>query len=257
VNANYTRQRNLVVAIAPGVDNSQIPGNAFNGSIPSFKVGQPYGVILGNVIPRSPDGDRLINPATGTYQPGVAGQVLSDPNPEFQGGLVNTLNFKGFNLGFTLDYTHGGQVLSFTSASYKGRGALDLTAVDREKPHLLPGVILDPGGSGKYIPNNIQVSGQSYWSALGGLQSEFNVYDASVLHLREINFGYSIPTNGLRSIKLNGLRFGVFARNVFYYAPNAPIDPQLNTQGAGNIRGLDAQGAPNARTIGANVRLTL
>jgi hypothetical protein len=174
---------------------------------------------------------------------------LSDPNPEFQGGLVNTLNFKGFNLGFTFDYTRGGQVLSFTSASYKGRGALDLTAVDREKPHLLPGVILDPGGSGKYIPNNIQVSGQSYWSALGGLQSEFNVYDASVLHLREIKLWLLHSNKCAQTLKLNGLRFGVFARNVFYYAPNAPIDPQLTSQGAGNIRGLDAQGAPNAEQL--------
>jgi hypothetical protein len=62
--------------------------------------------------------------------------TLRQANPEFQAGLVNNFTFKGFNLGFTFDYTHGGQVLSFTSASYKGRGALDITAVDREMPHL-------------------------------------------------------------------------------------------------------------------------
>ena len=44
---------------------------------------------------------------------------------------------------------------------------------------------------------------------------------------------------------------------VFYVAPNSPIDPQLNTQGAGNIRGLDLQGTPNARSIGANLKITL
>ena len=256
LSANYTQQKNNVVAIAPGVDNTAIPGSAFVGSIPSFKVGYPYGVIIGGLIPRSPDGQRLINPASGLYQPTVAGGVLADPNPKYQFGVTNTLNYKGFSLGCTFDFTKGGQVLSFTAATYKSRGALDITAVDREQPHILPGVI-DAGG-GKYVPNNIQISGQTYWSnAMGGLQSEFNVFDATVFHLRELTLGYNISTEFARRIKLAGLRFGLFARNVFYVAPNSPIDPQLNTQGAGNIRGLDLQGTPNVRSIGASLKITL
>jgi TonB-linked SusC/RagA family outer membrane protein len=256
LSANYTRQRNNVVSIAPGVDNTAIPGSAFTGSIPSFKVGYPYGVIIGGLIPRAPDGQRLINPATGLYQATVAGGILADPNPDYQFGVTNTLNYKGFSLGATFDFTKGGQVLSFTAASYKSRGALDITAVDREQPHILPGVI-DIGG-GKYLPNNIQISGQTYWNgAMGGLQSEFNVYDATVFHLREITFGYNIPTEMTKRIKVSAIRFGLFARNVFYVAPNSPIDPQLNTQGAGNIRGLDLQGTPNVRSIGAGLKITL
>ena len=182
--------------------------------------------------------------------------ILADPNPDYQFGVTNTLNYKGFNLGFTFDFTKGGQVLSFTAASYKSRGALDITAIDREQPHILPGVILD--ASGKYIPNNIQISGQTYWnSAMGGLQSEFNVFDATVFHLRELTLGYNIPSDITKRLRLAGMRFGIFARNVFYVAPNSPIDPQLNTQGAGNIRGLDLQGTPNVRSIGVNLKITL
>ncbi|HMK05861.1 MAG TPA: SusC/RagA family TonB-linked outer membrane protein [Ferruginibacter sp.] len=256
LSANFTKQKSMVVSIAPGVDNSAIPGSAFTGSIPSFKVGYPYGVIIGGLIPRAPDGQRLINPSTGTYQPTVAGGVLADPNPEYQFGVTNTLNYKGFSLGCTFDFTKGGQILSFTAASYKARGALDITAVDREQPHILPGVIAD--GTGKYRPNNIQISGQTYWSTgMGGLQSEFNVFDATVFHLRELTLGYNIPADIVKRSKLSAIRFGIFARNVFYVAPNSPIDPQLNTQGAGNIRGLDLQGTPNARSIGANLKITL
>ena len=133
---------------------------------------------------------------------------------------------------------------------------MDITAVDREQPHILPGVILDPA-SGKYVPNNIQISGQTYWQALGGLQSEFNVYDATVFHLRELALGYNVPAKITSKLKLSGLRFGMFARNVFYVAPNSPIDPQLNTQGAGNIRGLDLQGSPNVRSVGVNLKITI
>ena len=181
---------------------------------------------------------------------------MADPNNDYQFGVTNTLNYKGFSLGATFDFTKGGQILSFTAAAYKSRGALDITAVDREQPHIVPGVI-DIGG-GKYIPNNIQISGQTYWNgAMGGLQSEFNVYDATVFHLRELTFGYNVPTEMTKRIKVAALRFGLFARNVFYVVPNSPIDPQLNTQGAGNIRGLDLQGTPNVRSIGANLKITL
>jgi TonB-linked SusC/RagA family outer membrane protein len=255
VTGNYTRIRNLVVSIAPGVDNTFVPGNRFTGSIASFKQGYPYGVIIGNVIPKSPDGQRLINSATGTYVAGVAGGILADPNPDYSFGFTNNIGYKGINLGFTFDFTKGGQVLSFTAATYKSRGVLDITAADRDQPHILPGVIQI--ATDKYIPNNIQIPAQTYWQALGGLQSEFNVYDATVFRLREVTLGYSLPSKVTNRLKLNGIRFGVFGRNLFYVAPNAPFDPSLNTQGAGNIRGLDIQGAPNARTMGANLRITL
>jgi TonB-linked SusC/RagA family outer membrane protein len=252
---NFTRIRNMVVSIAPGVDNTFIPDNRFTGSIPSFKVGYPYGVVIGNVIPKSPDGQRLINSSTGTYVAGLAGGILSDPNPDYTLGFTNNIGYKGINLGFTFDFTKGGQILSFTAATYKSRGVLDITSVDRDQPHILPGVI--QVATDKYIPNNIQIPAQTYWQALGGLQSEFNVYDATVFRLREVTLGYTIPTRLTKSLKLNGIRLGVFGRNLFYVAPNAPFDPQLNTQGAGNIRGLDLQGAPNSRTMGANLKITI
>jgi hypothetical protein len=246
---------NKVTSIAPGVQSFSIPGSAFIGSIPSIKVGYPYGVILGGVIPRSPDGQRLINPATGTYQPTIANQVLSDPNPDWSGGITNNFHYKSVSLGFTFDYTKGGQILSFTSALYKSRGVYKPTGDNRDQPRILPGVIQT--APDKYIPNNIQIPAQTYWQTVGGLQSEFNVYDATVMRLREIGLSYDFPARIIKSMKINGIRLSVFANNVFYFAPYAIIDPQVNTQGAGNIRGLELQSAPSARTVGASIRLSL
>ncbi len=254
VTGNFTKIKNNVVSIAPGIDNFAIPGSAFIGSVPSIKVNFPYGVIIGGTIPRSPDGERLINPATGGYQPTIAGQVLADPNPEYTLGFTNNFTYKSLSLGFTFDFTKGGQILSFTSALYKGRGVLDVTAIDRDQPRILPGVIKV---GDKFVPNNIQVPAQTYWQTLGGLQSEFNVYDATVFRLRELSLGYNMPASLYKSLGLNGMRFSIFGRNLFYNAPNSIIDPAVNTQGAGNIRGLELQSAPNARTIGANLKITL
>lgn len=257
ISFNYTRIRNKVISIAPGITSFAINGNAFTGSIPSIKEGLPYGVILGGVIPRNAAGERLINPATGLYQPTIAGEVLADPNPDYSLGFTNTFTYKAISLSATFDFTKGGQILSFTSGIYKGRGVWDETAIDREQPRILPGVIEFPAGSGTYIPNNIQIPTQAYWQTLGGLQSEFNVYDATVFRFREVSLGYDLPKKVLDKLHLTGVRFSVFGRNLFYVAPNAIIDPAVNTQGAGNIRGLELQSAPNARTLGANLKISL
>jgi hypothetical protein len=137
ISANFTKVVNKVVSIAPGTLSFSIPGSAFIGSIPSIKVGYPYGIILGGVIPTSPDGQRLVNPATGTYMPTIANQVLSDPNPDWSGGITNNFRYKAVSIGFTFDYTKGGQILSFTSALYKSRGVWIETGKDRDKPRVI------------------------------------------------------------------------------------------------------------------------
>jgi TonB-linked SusC/RagA family outer membrane protein len=255
VSGNFTRIRNKVNYIYPGVTSFAIPGDAFTGSIPTIMEGQPYGVIVGGLITRSPDGDRIINPVTGTYLSTLANQVLADPNPEYQLGFTNNLRVKNFNLSFTFDFIKGGQILSFTAASYKSRGALKETAVDRDQPHILPGVI--QVAADKYVENNIQIPAQTYWQVLGGLQSEFNVYDATTFRMRDISLSYDLPNTLIQRLRINSVKLTLFANNVFYVAPNAFFDPQVNTQGAGNIRGLDLQSVPNARTVGAGLRVSL
>jgi TonB-linked SusC/RagA family outer membrane protein len=256
VTGNFTKIVNKVVSISPGVTTLSIPGSAFIGSIPSIRVGQPYGVIIGGLIPRdSATGARLINPSTGVYATTVANQVLSNPNPEYSIGVTNTFKYHGLTLGFTVDFTKGGQILSFTAASYKSRGAWEKTGANRDQPWILPGEI--PVAGGKYITNNIQIPAQTYWGVQGGLQSEFNVYDATVFRLRTLSLGYDLPARLTKGAHLNYVRLSVFANNLFHVAPNTFFDPEVNTQGAGNIRGLDLQGAPNVTTLGASLRVSL
>ncbi|HEY6901371.1 MAG TPA: TonB-dependent receptor, partial [Puia sp.] len=255
VSGNFTKVVNKVVSLTDGITTLSISGSAFTGSIPSIRVGQPYGVIIGNKIPiDSATGARLINAGTGVFATGIANQVLSNPNPLYSLNVTNTFRYHGFTLGFTFDFTKGGQILSFTAATYKSRGAWEKTAIDRDKAWVLPGEILS---GGKYIPNNIQIPAQTYWQALGGLQSEFNVYDATTLRLRTLSLGYDLPARLTKAAKLNYVRLSVFANNVWHYSPNAFFDPEVNTQGAGNIRGLDLQGSPNATTVGASLRVSL
>lgn len=251
---NFTRIRNKVTKLLEGLDNFAIAsGQSFGGVIASIALNQPYGVIIGNKFPRSPDGQYLINRATGLFQPGIPNQVLADPNPDFTAGVTNTLRYKGISLSFLFDLTKGGDIFSFTVPAFRSAGMLKETGVDREQPMIIPGVI--ETSPGKYEPNNIQVPAQTYWRA-GGLASELSVFDATVLRLRELSLAYELPASIIDKSPLSNARLTVFARNLWFHAPNFPMDPEVNTQGAGNLRGLDLQGAPTARTIGVSLRVS-
>jgi outer membrane receptor protein involved in Fe transport len=251
---NYTRIRNNVASIAPGVTSAQITGNAFTGIIPSIAVGHPYGVIIGTANARSPQGDFLVNPATGNYQPGVANSIVANPQPDWLAGLNNTFTYKGVSLSVLVDTRQGGQIYSFAMTDMRSNGMLAITGKDREAPRILPGVIANADGT--YSPNNIQVSAQTYWAQLGGLASESAVFDATVYRLRELSLGYTLPKAWLSKTPIGSIFLSVSGRNLFFYAPHYPADPELNTQGAGNIQGLDLNGPPNVRNYGANLKIT-
>ncbi|MCH7399659.1 SusC/RagA family TonB-linked outer membrane protein [Belliella sp. DSM 107340] len=252
---NFTRIRNEVREIAPGVDQSGIPGDGFIGLTPSIVVGQPYGVIVGNQMQRNGDGELLINPLTGAYQPTLAGQVIANPQPDWLAGLMNTFYYKNFTLGVLIDTRQGGDIYSFGMVDQRNGGALEMTGVDRELPRVLPGVI--EVGEGQYVPNNIQVPAQTYWAGLGGLISESGVYDATVYRLREVSLSYSLPRRFLERTPFGDASIGFSGRNLWFFAPGFPGDPELNSQGAGNIQGLDLNGVPNTRNYGVNIRFTL
>ena len=254
ISANYTWLRNLVVSIYPGVPSSSIPGSAFIGSIPSYVAGQPYGVILGQKKATAPDGQYLINGKTGLWVPELSSQVTANPNVKWQGGITNTLIYKGLTLSFLADAIVGGDILSFTQAAYKSSGMLKETGQNREQPRVIPGVIQSADGT--YRQNNIQVDAQSYW-ANQGLQSDRAIFDGTHYTLREVSLGYSLPKGLLEHTPFGNVTFSLSGRNLFYYAPNANFFPEVNTQGAGNIRGLDLQGPPSVRSYGAYLRFTL
>ena len=122
-------------------------------------------------------------------------------------------------------------------------------------PRVLPGVI--DNGDGTFTNNYIQVSSQAYWQGLGGLASKSAVFDATTIRLREVSLSYSLPSSLISKTPFGGVSVGVSGRNLLFYAPNAPGDPELNAQGAGNIQGMDLNGAPNTRNYGVNLRITL
>jgi TonB-linked SusC/RagA family outer membrane protein len=266
VSANFSLNRNKVTELAPGVNSFSFGGIPFSGLIPTIAVGEPFGIIRGGKFATNAAGERLIDSTTGLFANYVTDVTVLDPNRKWISGLTNTFSYKGFSLSVLVDYKHGGQFESFTYSTLRATGAAKVTE-DREQPFILPGVI-DLGG-GKYRPNNIQINGQTYYNAAfaaGGAtgattSNEFAVFDASTFRVREVSLSYTLrgTTAGTKIFK--SAKLTLFGRNLFYYAPNAPIDPELSTQGGGTtttsnvVRGLELGSIPGTRNFGASLRL--
>jgi TonB-linked SusC/RagA family outer membrane protein len=267
ISANYTRIRNEVVELTPDdiVDeNSAIPGNSnFTGMIPSLWEGQPFGVVVGNAMARTPEGDLLVNGTTGLYATSVGGKIIANPQPDFLLGVTNTFSYRGIVLSALFDTRQGGQFLSFGNIDLRSGGSLAQTATSRELPHILPGVIAVTTDAATGVvtssrPNNIQISSQAYWQGLGGLGSEAGIFDATVYRFRELSLSYSLPKKWYQGTPITSINVGVSGRNLWFFAPGSPSDPEVNTQGAANgggTQGIDQNGAPNTRNFGGNLRI--
>jgi TonB-linked SusC/RagA family outer membrane protein len=260
MSGNFSRNRNKVISIAPGVTSYGITGvTNFSGNIPSIVVGEPYGVIRGSKFRTNANGDRLIDSTTGIYAGFLADQTVANPNKDWIAGMTNTFTYKKFTFSFLVDYKKGGDIESFTISTLRANGSLLETAVDRDKPKILPGVI--DMGNGKYVNNYIQIPAQTYWNGGFGASTgastsnEFAIFDASCFRVREVSLSYDLTGDAVGTKVFKKIRLTVYGRNLYYYAPNCPIDPEVNTLGAGNVRGLELLSAPNTRNFGASLRV--
>ncbi|MBO9620338.1 MAG: SusC/RagA family TonB-linked outer membrane protein [Niabella sp.] len=265
ISGNFSKNKNKVTKLADGVQSFAFGGISFSGLIPTIAVGEPYGIIRGSKFVTNDKGQRLVDSTTGLYLNYKSDQTVLNPNRDWIAGLTNTFQYKRFGLSVLVDYKQGGQFESFTVATLRANGSLKVTE-DREQPYVLPGVI-DMGG-GKYRPNNIQINGQTFYNAALGsttgssTSNEFAVFDATTFRLREVSLSYDLLGTLIHTHIIKSMKFTVYGRNLYFYAPNSPIDPELSTQGAGTgtsgsiVRGLELGSAPATRNYGASIRIT-
>jgi len=231
--------------------------------------GAPFGMIFGTVNARDDQGRLLINPNTGLPFFLPQSQLLGNPAPDFTLGWTNNISWKNFNLTALIDYRQGGKIFSATAASLLLRGQLK-NSEDREGMRVIPGVLGDPatykpilGDDGQPIKNTIPMTAFQYhfsngFGAYGA--DETNVYDATVIRLREVAVGDSVPKAFLNKYAkfFGSFRLSVSGRNLWFKAPNMlkglNFDPEvLASYPELNIQGFDLGAAPSTRRFGVNL----
>ncbi len=251
LSGTFTKNRNIVESLAPGVDQLGIAGftNLGNFAIP----GRPYGVIMGGSILRDGNGNYVVG-NDGNYIEDPKLREIGDPNADWKATVINEVSYKNLTFGFQFEYQKGGDIYSNTANSLLSRGVVS-GGVVREATYVLPGV--NPNGN----INTIQIGATQYgFNNSGFFIDEQSVYDATNLRLREISLSYSLPKRMLEKTPFGKMSISVVGQNLWYKAFNFPtelnFDPEVMSLGVGNGQGFDYLTGPTTKRYGFNINLT-
>jgi TonB-linked SusC/RagA family outer membrane protein len=254
---NWSRNRNKVIALAPGVNTFQLANSLVTLVA---REGQPYGQILGNDFIYAADGQKVIK-ADGTYDRGQQLTPLGSVLPKYLFGFQNNFTYKNFNLGFLVDGRVGGKFFSQTYKVAMYAGILDKTADNniRETGVVLDGVqgTVTYNSDGTYsvtnaVKNDTRITAQAWARGEYSGPTPQTIFDATFVKLRELTLGYSLP---LTAKAVKSVYFGVYGRNLFnVYTASKYIDPEFTSSG-GNIQGVEGGNIPVPATYGLNVNV--
>lgn len=253
-NVSFYADESLVTRLPEGI-NQIIIGNYFTGDVKNAAiVGEPFGALIGTKVDRDADGNKIITKSTGNYVVKEEDVVIGDPNPDWTSTLDNTFSYKGFSLGATLNYRHGGDIFSKTAATLLNRGVIDFP-FDRLGTYVLPGVNEDGG------VNTTQIGATDIaFSNWFGAANEFEIWDGTTIRLSEVRLGYTLTSKMLEKTPFSGLSFTVSGSNIWYKAVNFPkgtnFDSNTNSTGVGNNIGIEYFTGPSSKRYGFSIKAT-
>ncbi|PHN07695.1 SusC/RagA family TonB-linked outer membrane protein [Flavilitoribacter nigricans] len=166
-------------------------------------------------------------------------QIIGDANPDFFGGMGNTLSFKGFDLSFFLSFTVGNDVFNETDS--RVGVALDNNTFKRY--------------ADRWTPTNMDSDVPSAEGAARTLITSDTgvIEDGSFVRLRNISLGYNFPVQSLNWIR--SARLYANAVNLVTFDSYSGYDPEIN-RGFDNLRrGYDQAQYPTTKifTLGLQV----
>lgn len=261
VGVNYTRNRNKVIELAPGVDVIDLPWGFF-GANQRLVVGEAYGTLYGDDWQRDGNGNALVD-ENGYPIYSSTEVVVGNPNPDFLLGVSSTVDYKNWSLGMVWDIRQGGDIWNGTRGALYYFGTHTDVATGRGETFVWEDVVA--GNSGVYAPgttiNGVDVSGQpntteivrdetSYadgpLSGFTGASRPF-IEDGSWIRMRQISLSYKFDPKVFEGTFIKGLSLNVTGRNLLLFTNYTGVDPETNLSGATNSQGADYFNMPNTK----------
>ena len=265
-NANISFNRNVVVALAPGIDRVY-------GSFHITKVGQPfgqfYGVIADGVYKNAADlasspkvpgrstvGSIKLKDANGNGVIDYGGNaddrvIMGNPFPDFVYGITNNVTYGDWDFNIIGSGSYGNTLLVrhiYSTANLDGVFNMVDGAKYRFRSEANPGL----GMYGTTVGGGNVTGIERDW-----MNSRF-VADASYFTIRNITLGYTFakPTKVYKSVRVYASCQQAYVFTNYWGGPNPETSAQGNGQGdGGNLSpGVDLSNYPVPRTftVGAN-----
>lgn len=263
LSVNFTKNKNKVLSLAPGVDNISLGG--FTGSTINVVAGEAYGSMFSTSFYKDNQGRVIINDDASNAGYGYpirdeTMKSLGQISPNWTMGINNELSYKGASLSFLFDIRNGGIMWNGTKARLIGFGTAKVTENRGEtvvfegvKGHIQNGEVVTSG-----TKNDIQKTySQYYYQNIGGgaspAQEQF-VEKTDWVRLREVTVSYELGKL-LKKTMIRQMKVYVTGRNLWLSTPYDGIDPETNLMGAFNAQGLDYFNMPNTRSFVFGVKL--
>lgn len=248
---NFSSNRNKIKELHEELKELVYGPSSFSSSYAMKLVkGGSIGDIYGKAFVRDAEGN-IVYQTEGDHKglPAVEGEgntiKVGNANPRFIMGWNHTFSYKGFSLYFLLDWRYGGKILSQAQAEMDLYGVSQVTALARDRGY----VTLE----GQQIDN---VKG-FYKNIVGGRAgvTEYYMYDATNLRLREVSLNYTFPKKWMQKTKvLKDLQLAFVARNLCFLYKKAPFDPDLVLSTGNDNQGIEVFGMPTTRSLGFTVK---
>jgi hypothetical protein len=271
---NWSKNRNKVLSLYPGITNLSL--GSFQGGVTlNASIGQPYGVLKGYDYTYDGNGNKIISAATGLpVKSKTATEIIGNVNPDWNGGISNTLTYKNVALSFLIDIQHGGDIYSLdmyygmSSGLYpETAGTNDLgnpvrdpiTADSKSGGYIISGVNVVRDASGNITsstPNTTRVDATTSdgWGYAVEPHKAF-IYDAGYVKLREVTLSYSLPASLLKNTFVKGASVGFVGSNLWIIHKSLPYaDPESGLT-AGNVQGYSIGSLPSTRDFSFNVKI--
>jgi TonB-linked SusC/RagA family outer membrane protein len=217
----YSTETNSTHFVSPGAPLGSFWGLRFLGVDPG----------TGDAIYFDADNDGKISGNDGTY--------LGNAEPDFFGGMTNTITYHGIDFSLFLQYSYGNEMINFGNTTLLNSGA--------------------------DINNNQSKEALKRWRKEGDITSvpryEFeNIYnsqfssrfveDASYLRVKNVTIGYTLNKQLLAKLRLKNLRVYASGTNIWTLTNYSGADPEVNSlDGSTTAQGLDLYTFPQVRTI--------
>ena len=248
---NFSSNKNKIIELHEKLKEFVYGPTSFSSSYAMKLVeGGSIGDIYGKAFVRDAEGN-IVYETDGENKglPRVEGDgntvKVGNANPVFSMGWSHTLSYKGISLYCLIDWRYGGDILSQTQADMDMYGVSKATADARDA-----GYVLLEG-------RRIEDVKRFYKNVVGGRAgvTEYYMYDATNIRLRELSLSYRLPANWIQQMKIfHEIQLSFVGRNLFFFYKKAPFDPDLVLSTGNDNQGIDVYGMPTTRSLGFSIK---
>ncbi len=257
IGINFTRNRNEVLSIREDLTEIVV-GSQFGyaGSsvtmkyVPGAPVGNLYGSTFQRYYGNKPDDGTTIDnslplviASTGSNRgfPVRDGtqRILGNSQPDWIGGLQNTLRYKGFTLAFLFD-TQQGQMRYNQLGNFMSAFGIAQYTENREETTTFDGVLPDGSANSQVVyygqgtgPDGRNYGAGYYRNVYRGVSENF-VEDASWVRLRNLSLTYQLPNRIFGNSFIENMAVTFTGNNLVLWTDYSGYDPESSSFSAGS-----------------------